>query len=82
MKRAARGEAMAEARDSVPVVADGMVSGATSGFCVAGPDAFDSSTLGGPVVGASGPGGGGSSSASALGSWPSQTLPIGQPLQA
>lgn len=81
MKRAARGEAMAEARESVPVVADGMVSGATCGLSVAGPGAFDSSTLGGPVVGASGPGAG-SSSASALGSWPSQTLPIGQPLQA
>lgn len=80
MKRAARGEAMAEARESVPVVADAMVSGATSGLCVAGAGPFDSSSLGASVVAATGPGG--SSSASALGSWPSQTLPIGQPLQA
>lgn len=80
MKRAARGEAMAEARESVPVVAGAMVSGATSGLDVTGPGALDSSTLGAPVVGAPGPGG--SSNASALGSWPSQTLPIGQPLQA
>lgn len=80
MKRAARGEAMAEARESVPVVPGAMVSGATSGLAVTGgPGALDSSAGAeagaAPVVAAS-------SSASALGSWPSQTLPIGQLLQA
>lgn len=77
MKRAARGEAMAEAKDSLDaVVGTPMGLGASVG----------ASTLAvfsppGATVVSEG-GGGGASSTSPLGSWPSQTSPIGQPLQA
>lgn len=85
MKRAARGEAMAEAKDVSDAVVGtsmgcppsglGAAVGASALAVVAPPaGAGGASAAGGPA--------GGSSSASPLGSWPSQTSPIGQPLQA
>lgn len=84
MKRAARGEAMAEAKES----SDAAVVGTSMGCPPSGLGAaVGASTLAAVVPAAAGGASaaapaGGSSSASPLGSWPSQTSPIGQPLQA
>lgn len=86
MKRAARGEAIAEAKDSLDSVVGTSMGCPPSGLGAA----VCSSALAGvfsPAGAAAGvvaaaAGGGGSSSASPLRSWPSQTSPIGQPLQA
>lgn len=81
MKRAARGEAMAEAKE----LSDAVVGTSTGcppfglGAAVGASALAVVTALGSAVVAAAA---GGSSSASPLGSWPSQTSPIGQPLQA
>lgn len=81
MKRAARGEAMAEAKES----SDAAVVGTSMGWSGLGA-AVGASALAAVVspaaAGVVSAAAGGSSSASPLGSWPSQTSPIGQPLQA
>lgn len=84
MKRAARGEAMAEAKDVSDAVVGtsmgcppsglGAAVGASALAAVVAPAAAGVASAAAPA--------GGSSSASPLGSWPSQTSPIGQPLQA
>lgn len=85
MKRAARGEAMAEAKESSDAVVGTSMGCPPSGLGAAvGASALAAVVPAAAAVGASAAGApaGGSSSASPLGSWPSQTSPIGQPLQA
>lgn len=86
MKRAARGEAMAEAKESSDAVVGTSMGCPPSGLGAAvGASALAAVVPPAAAVGAASPAGGsagGSSSASPLGSWPSQTSPIGQPLQA
>lgn len=81
MKRAARGEAMAEAKDSSDAAVVGTSiwcppSGLGAAVCSPALAAVVSPPAATVVGGAASP------SASPLGSWPSQTSPIGQQLQA
>lgn len=82
MKRAARGEAMAEAKDSFAAVVGTSMGCPPSGLGAAVGASTLAAVVSAPGAPAAGVSGGGSSSASPLRSWPSQTSPIGQPLQA
>lgn len=84
MKRAARGEAMAEAKESSDAAVVGTSMGCPPSGLGAAVGASALAAVVSPAAAAvvSAAAAGGSSSASPLGSWPSQTSPIGQPLQA
>lgn len=83
MKRAARGEAIAEAKDSLDAVVGTSMGCPPSGLCApVGSSALAAVVSPAAAAVVASPAGGGSSSASPLRSWPSQTSPIGQPLQA